>query len=85
MRTDGHQTKARSALRIARPRSSPAPGASAPTALAEGGPRDAAWAAGSGATELPAAEQRAVLKMVDALLEHRRAMPALARTKRKAS
>ncbi len=34
--------------------------------------------------ELPAAEQRAVLKMVDALLEHRRAMP-LARAKRKAS
>lgn len=35
--------------------------------------------------ELPAAEQRAVLKMVDALLEHRRAAPPLARTKRKAS
>jgi transcriptional regulator with XRE-family HTH domain len=35
--------------------------------------------------ELPAAEQRAVLKMVDALLEHRRAIPAIARSKRKAS
>lgn len=35
--------------------------------------------------ELPAAEQRAVLKMVDALLEHRRAAPLLARAKRKAS
>jgi hypothetical protein len=35
--------------------------------------------------ELPAAEQRAVLKMVDALLQHRRAMPSLARAKRKAS
>jgi hypothetical protein len=35
--------------------------------------------------ELPAAEQRAVLKMVDALLEHRRATSPLARAKRKAS
>ncbi|MEO9037563.1 MAG: helix-turn-helix transcriptional regulator [Gemmatimonadaceae bacterium] len=35
--------------------------------------------------ELPAAEQRAVLKMVDALLEHRRATPTIARSKRKAS
>ncbi len=35
--------------------------------------------------ELPAAEQRAVLKMVDALLEHRRATPPAARAKRKAS
>lgn len=35
--------------------------------------------------ELPPAEQRAVLKMVDALLEHRRAAPPLARVKRKAS
>ena len=35
--------------------------------------------------ELPAAEQRAVLKMVDALLEHRRAASPLARAKRKAS
>lgn len=34
--------------------------------------------------ELPAAEQRAVLKMVDALLEHRRAAPA-SRARRKAS
>ena len=48
---------ARSAFRIAppgaggSPRSSPDPGASARTALAEGGPRDAAWAAGSGATD----------------------------------
>jgi hypothetical protein len=32
-----------------------------------------------------AAEQRAVLKMVDALLEHRRAAPPAARAKRKAS
>ena len=35
--------------------------------------------------ELPSADQRAVLKMVDALLEHRRAAPLLARAKRKAS
>lgn len=35
------------------PRSSPAPGASA-SQLAEGGPRDAAWAAGPGATDSPA-------------------------------
>lgn len=35
--------------------------------------------------ELPAAEQRAVLKMVDALLEHRRARPALTLAKRQAS
>ena len=35
--------------------------------------------------ELPAAEQRAVLKMVDVLLEHRRALPPLARAKRTAS
>ncbi len=35
------------------PRSSPAPGASV-SQLAEGGPRDAAWAAGSGATDCPA-------------------------------
>ena len=35
--------------------------------------------------ELPAAEQRAILKMVDALLEHRRATLPLARANRKAS
>jgi transcriptional regulator with XRE-family HTH domain len=35
--------------------------------------------------ELPAAEQRTILKMVDALLEHRRAALPLARAKRKAS
>jgi hypothetical protein len=35
--------------------------------------------------ELPAAEQRAVLKMVDALLQHRRALSSLARAKGKAS
>ncbi|MCY7412781.1 MAG: hypothetical protein LH471_07065 [Salinibacterium sp.] len=35
--------------------------------------------------ELPAAEQRAVLKLVDAVLEHPRATPALTRTKRKSS
>jgi transcriptional regulator with XRE-family HTH domain len=35
--------------------------------------------------ELPPAEQRAVLKMVDALLEHRRATPPTARSKRKVS
>jgi hypothetical protein len=35
--------------------------------------------------ELPAAEQRAILKMVDALLEHRRAAPSITRAKREAS
>ena len=35
--------------------------------------------------ELPAAEPRAVLKMVDALLEHRRAASPLTRAKRNAS